>query len=499
MPIPASYIVAINPRLIQAGGNDLEFNGLIITKNNVLPLSAMVSSFPNADAVGEYFGLDSIEYKLAAKYFLGYNNSFAKPKRLMFAPRVSEDVAAWIRGGKYKGTLAQVKAINNGGMKITINGTEYTLSGVDFSGATSFSDAAAVLQVALDAELSGVTVEYSSLTKAFQINSPGAGAAESITFAETAPGQDLAILLNLTEDSGAILSQGADAMTPAQNMAAVKAATQNWVSFTTTYEPTDEEHLGFAQWATDEGIDYLYVGWSSDVLLTTQGSTTSIADVLKDAEVSATALVYDNAYVAVFVLGMIASIDWERYQGTINLAFKKVDGVAATVTDAAEADILKEKGVSYIGNFATRNDDFTFFYDAQIFGDYHYIDTFINTIWLKNVMQVAVMNGLTSAGRVPYNDRGYTLIRAWLQDPVNRAVNNGCIDPGVALSESQKAQIFNETGKDLSNELWTLGYAIIVEDAGASVRVGRQSPNISVYYTYGGSVNRIEVASTALV
>jgi hypothetical protein len=109
------------------------------------------------------------------------------------------------------------------------------------------------------------------------------------------------------------------------------------------------------------------------------------------------------------------------------------------------------------------------------------------------------MNGLTNAGRVPYNDRGYALIRAWLQDPVNRAVNNGCIDPGVTLSESQKAQIYNETGKDLTTELWTKGYAILVEDAGAAVRVGRNSPIISVYYTYGGSVNRIEVASTAIL
>ena len=100
---------------------------------------------------------------------------------------------------------------------------------------------------------------------------------------------------------------------------------------------------------------------------------------------------------------------------------------------------------------------------------------------------------------VPYNDRGYALIRVWLQDPVNRATNNGVIDPGVTLSESQKAQIYNETGKDLTTELWTQGYAIHVEDAGSAVRVGRNSPNISVYYTYGGSVNRIEVASTAVL
>jgi hypothetical protein len=134
-----------------------------------------------------------------------------------------------------------------------------------------------------------------------------------------------------------------------------------------------------------------------------------------------------------------------------------------------------------------------------MFGDYGYLDTSINTIWLKNVMQLSILNGLTQAGRVPYNEDGYALIRAWLQDPINRALNNGTIDTGLVLSESQKAQVMRETGKDLSTELNTVGYAILIEDAGASVRVGRQSPNISVYYTYAGSVHRVEVASTAIV
>jgi hypothetical protein len=203
--------------------------------------------------------------------------------------------------------------------------------------------------------------------------------------------------------------------------------------------------------------------------------------------------------VAVFLLGSIASVNWERYQGTINYAFKKVDGVAATVTNQTDADLLLAKGVSFMGNFATRNDDFTFFYDAKMFGDYGYVDAFVNTVWFKNVMQVSVMNGLTQAGRVPYNERGYALIRAWLQDPINRAVNNGTIDAGVVMSESQKAQVYNETGRDLTTELFTNGYAVLVEDAGAAVRVGRQSPNITVYYTYGGSINHIEVASTAIL
>lgn len=495
MAIPASYIVAINPRLIQAGGKDLEFNGLLLTKNALIPMSSPVLQFANADAVGSYFGLESDEYKAASIYFLGYNNSFAKPRHLMIARRVDEAAGAYLRGAAFRGDLDAIKAVSAGTLTLTINGSEVALTGLNFNSVTSFSAAATVIQTALSAEVTGATCTYSSLTSAFEIDGPSTGADETITYASGT----VATLLNLTQDAGAVLSQGSAALTQTQNMALIKEQTQNWVSFTTLYEADQTEHLGLSAWASSQGIEYLYVGWTAEAVLLVPGSTTSIADKIDAAEYGATELVYDNVGVATFLLGSIASVNWERYQGTINYAFKKVDGVAATVTNVTDADLLNGKKVSYMGNFATRNDDFTFFYDAKMFGDYGYVDAFINTVWLKNVMQVSIMNGLTSNGRVPYNERGYALIRAWLQDPINRALNNGVIDPGVEMSESQKAQVYNETGKDLSTELYTKGYAILVEDAGAAARVGRQSPNISVYYTYGGSVNRIEVASTAIL
>ena len=493
--IPASYIVAINPRLIPAGGTDLEFNGLFLTENALIPADAPLMAFTSAETVSAFFGETSNEYKVAAQYFLGYNNSFAKPRRLMFGRRISAAVGAWIRGAKYMGTLADIQAVTSGALTITINETEIALTGVDLSSATSFSDAASTIETALDNDLAGVTVTYSSLTGAFQINSPSTGATETISYASGT----LAELLNLTETTGAVISQGSAALTQTANMNAIKQQSQNWVTFTTLYTATDTEHLGLASWASSQGIEYLYVGWTNDARLLVQGGNSDIASQIEAAEYGATALVYDNVMVAAFVLGCAASINWERYQGTINFAFKHADGLAATVTDETTAALLDAKGVAYVGKFATRNDNFTFLYPAAMFGRYGFIDAFVNTIWLKNVMQVSIMNGLSNAGRVPYNNRGYSLIRAWLQDPINRAVNNGTIDAGVTLSESQKSQVYNETGKDLTTELWTKGYAILVEDAGAAVRVGRNSPNISVYYTYGGSVNRIEVASTAIL
>ena len=64
--IPANYIVAINPRLIPAGGNDLEFNGLYLTENSLMYSTLM--EFTSADAVGDFFGTTSTEYKEAALY-----------------------------------------------------------------------------------------------------------------------------------------------------------------------------------------------------------------------------------------------------------------------------------------------------------------------------------------------------------------------------------------------------------------------------------------------
>lgn len=494
MAIPAQYIVAINPRLIPAGSTDLEFNGLFLSDNALIPLSAPLMSFVDADSVADYFGEDSTEAKKAKIYFLGYNNSFAKPRRLIIGRRVSTAVGAYVRGGKYAGTLADLTSVTAGGLSITINSTDIALTSLDFSACTSLSEVATTLQTALQSDLAGTTCTYSSITKAFTIGSPSAGDSEVITYATGS----VAELLNLTSANGAILSQGSDALSVDANMALLTDISQNWVTFTTLYTASNDEHTALSAWASAQGIEYCYIGHTADANLLVQGSTNSIADIIKEAGYGATALVYDNVDVAVFVLGAVASVNWERYQGSINYAFKKVDGVGATVVNQNDADLLLGKGVSFVGNFATRNDEFVFFYNGKMFGDYDWLDTFINTIWLKNAMQVAVMNGLASAGRVPYDDQGYTLIRAWLQEPINKAINNGTIDKGVVLSESQKAQVYAETGKDLTVDLFTNGYAIVIEDAGASVRVGRQSPNISLYYTYAGSVNKVDVASMAL-
>lgn len=148
MSIDASQLVSITDRTIDGGGTGLEFNGLILTQTNEIPAGGVVS-YPDAASVGDAFGLQSLEYDLAQRYFTGFVNSNRKPRTLLFGRYVDADVPGWLQGASLTATLAQIQAVNSGGLTVSIDGQQQTLSGLDFSQVTSFSQAAQVLQTAL--------------------------------------------------------------------------------------------------------------------------------------------------------------------------------------------------------------------------------------------------------------------------------------------------------------------------------------------------------------
>lgn len=500
MAIPASHIVEVLPRVITGGSSDLELNGLLLSANPLISASTLVLSFPSARAVGDYFGVGSPEHIAADVYFTSYANKLLAPKAFFVARRIAEDVSGWLRGAKFGGTLADLKAITDGSFVISIDGSAVEIDGVDLTTATSLSDVARSIQNGLDGVAPGTTATYSSLTGAFTITSGTTGDASEVGYADAAAtGTDLSVLLRLRQEDGAIASEGMNALMPSEQMYAVLAKTQNFVSFTTAYAVDVEEAKLWAAWAS-ANYGWLYVCRSTDPLMVSRDSGADHASALKAGAYDHTAVIYGGLEDASFIMGVVASIAWQRVNGTITAAFKRQSGLAPQVVDEATAVILEGKNCNYFGNFATRNAEFVFLYPGVLSAsDYGFIDPYVNSIWLNNRLQVALMDGITSIGRVPYNVRGYTMIKAWMMDPVNEAKNNAAIEAGVTLSERQKSEVMNEAGLDISGELWTQGYYIQVLDPGASVRAQRGSPIISLWYTYGGAVQRIEVASTVIL
>ena len=486
MAIPASNIVNVTSRVIDAGGTALEMAGLILTKNP-LALFPTALSFSSTKAVGEYFGLESDEYKVAAKYFLGYDNSFVKPRTLWFFRSATEALAGELAGGEID--FAAIKKINNGDLTISVDGQEVHATELDFTGADTESDVAE----ALAAKVTTANFAYNPTLNIFVVTSKTTGADSSVSFASG----ETAKALGLTEEEGAQIGQGSDALSPSAVMENVVNATTNWATFTTLYEPEDEETLGYASWVNSQQVNYLYSAWTTDTTDTQTFNTTNLPHKLEEGEYEGVCLTYGNLDYAILPMAFAASIDWDRENGLPTFKFKSQSGLAANVTDERTANALSEMRVNFYGRYATRADDFTLYAEgAMIAGDFDFIDTYLGMVWLKNALQLACMVGFTNAGRVPYNDPGYTMVKAWFADTIAQAKINGVIQSGVTLSQSQKAQLTSEIGEDKSSVIETDGYYLKVADPGAQARQNRETPVIGLWYTYGGAIHRLDVPVT---
>lgn len=498
MSINASYLVSLTPRTITGGSADLETNGMVLTSTYLLPTSAPAMSFTSAQAVANVFGAASPEAEFAQQYFTGLTNQQQAPSALVIGLNMQQALGAWIESAPITTTLAEFQAISDGALTISIDGSPVSATGIDLSEAQSLSDVATTVA----AKLTGTTGAYNSDLNAFIFTTSQTGATASVSYATAGSGgTDISAMLGLTQAAGAVLSQGVAAMTPAQNLDAIVAVTANWSQFSTLVEVDDQETAeAYSAWA-DLSDDYVYVFWSSDSKMlsqTTQSST--IAAAIQDNYDCTVMLYAQSNAAAAAALAYPATIKWDQEQGMKVLFGKSASGVPAIVTDETTAAALDALSVSYVGQFATRNAEFAFFNRGETSSSmYGFYDTLIGMIWLRSKIQRACMDGFNAVNRVPYNAKGYTMIKAWIADPIRSAKTVGVIDTGLALSDSQKAQITQEVGQDISNELFTNGYFLQVDDPEANVRAERGTPVMNLYISYAGSVQKIEMPVTCVL
>lgn len=487
--ISASQIVSVTPSVLSAGGRALDLIGIALTTNPLVPIGTVPAFSILADVQG-YFGADSDEAQAAAIYFRGFDNSFKKPGALLFAQYPLEAVSAYIRSAPILLNLGQLQTLS-GDLGLLVDGVPKSGLAIDLAGVTSFSAAADVI-----ASATGIACAWDAATGTFTLSSSSTGSGSNV---DEAIGS-LADELGFSAAFGGVISQGADAADPATFMDGITAVTRNWASFTTLFEPDLGAKLNFATWTTGSNGQSLYAEWDTDVTDAQYGAIACFGQLNgpNGANNSGTVPIYQNRDHAMFLMGSIASIDFGRHNGRTTLAFRSQAGLTASVTNATVASALKANGYNFYGAYATANDRFTFFYGGAISGQFAWIDTYINEIWMTNNFQLAFMVLLTQVSSIPYDESGYSLIRAAAQDPINKSLNFGAIRSGVSLSAAQAAEVNEQAGIRIDDLLSTRGWYLQVLDPGAQVRGLRETPQCTFWYTDGGSVQSINLASITI-
>jgi len=487
--ISASQLVNIQPGVLAASGNPLSLNSVFLTTNTAVPIGT-VQPFPTSASVTSFFGAGSTEATLAAVYFNGFTGSNIKPSNLYFSQYNTAAVSAYVRTGSLSAmTLDELKAIS-GTLILSVDGVTKTSSSFDLAAATSFTNAATIIQAAFSVATIP-TVTYDTVRQAFVITSTLTGA----TSTGGAVTGTAATALKFTSATGAVLSQGAAIAVQSSFMDAVINVTQNWGCFMTCFEPVTDDKTLFATWVNSKNDRYLYVCWDSDANAIVANNATAFGPLAKAAAYDGVCVVYPSADKAAFICGTIGSIDFNQREGRTTLAFRGQSGLTYDITDDTQAINLKNNGYSFYGAYATANQQFVGLQNGNMPGRWLWIDPYVNQIYFNSQLQLQLMVLMQQAKSLPYNNIGYGLLRAACQDPINQMLNFGAIRTDVPLSESQAAQVNTAAGLAVDKTINTQGYYLQILPASAQVRQNRQSPPMTLWYTDGGSIQYINLAS----
>ena len=501
--IPASRFVSSIPSVLAASGAPITMNGIIIDQDPSIPYGT-VQQFPNQAAVGAWYGVGSNQYLLAGNYFNAFNGAGQIPSSLGFFQYNTAPVAGYMRGGSVAGlSLTQLQALS-GTISVVIDGVAHVSANINLASAASFTAAAALLQTGLQtgAPNTTATVTYDALRKAFVIKSGTTGVNSSVAFGTDA---SLSPQLNFTAALGAVTSAGAAAQTPAGAMAAIEAATQNWASFMTSWDPDAGAPGGpikqqFSLWTTQQEGAYLYAAWDTDPTPSTQANDAACFGALVTADgyngtVPIWALATAIGAQAAMLMGAIAAIDFTSIDGRVDFAYLSQSGLAPVVTSETVYNNLVSNGYNAYVAAATASQQFQFFQPGSMPGEWAWIDPYVNQIYFNSLMQTDLLTYRTQIKWIPYTEAGYNGIRQALQPAINQMGQFGAWAAGVELSGAQIAEVNQQAGADIATTLQNQGWYLQITDPGPAARQARLSPNIYFWYTDGGNVNQLVVNS----
>lgn len=496
--IPASRFVGSLPSVLSAAGAELSMDSVWLDEDSSIPIGT-VQGFANTAAVQAWYGPSSNQAALAAIYFAGYTDATQIPSELYFFQYNTTAVAGYMRGGSVAGiTLAQIQALS-GTITVVIDGVSHVSAAINLASATSFTSAAALIQTGLQAgtPTTTATVVYDTLRTAFKIISSTTGNSSSVGFGTDS---SLSPALNLQAAQGAVLSAGAAIQTPTGAMAAITAATQNWFSFISTFDPDAGAaggpiKLQFAQWASQQNGQYLYIPWDTDPTPSTEANdSASFGALLAAAEYNGTFPLWGtDGTKAAFTAGAIASIDFNADGGRIDFAYISQAGLTPDVTSLTVLNNLISNSYNCYCNVATRTALFQYLYPGSMPGEWEWLDPYVNQAYFNSQMQNDLLTYRTTIKWIPYTEAGYNGVRSALQDAINQMGSFGAWVSGVDLSGTQVAEITSEYGASIVTTLENQGWYLSVSDPGATARNARLSPNIIFLYTDGGNIQTFQV------
>jgi hypothetical protein len=485
MSIPVSKVVRVNILTSPTFPSRRGFGLLMILGSSArLPLGERLRFYADMDAVGVDFSTTDEEYKAAQIFF----SQSPRPSELAIGRRFPSAAPGELLGGtNATKVIATWQAVTSGGFKITIDGTERSLTTLNFSSDTTLNAVASRIQAALIAAgATGASVIYDG--SRFVVRSGTTGVTSTVSYAiAPASGTNISALLAWDAASLGKITAGIAAETIAGSLDALQAFDGSWYGLALTNEATEQNLQDASAWVEARvKIHGVNTKASNN---TDSTSTTSLSYVLKAAGYRRSLVVYDanDDYAAVSALARMFTVNFNEQNSTITLKFKQLPGISVTNITETQRLALVGNNCNYYTQFGDSAMIAEGVMASGVFADeVHGLD------WLQNAIETNVFGYLyTRTTKVPQTDKGVAALVQQVEQALAQGVNNGLLAPGN-WNGNPLGQI--GTGDFLPRGYYV--YAQPVAEQNQSDREARKAPPIQAICKGAGAIHSADISVT---
>ncbi|PWI77254.1 hypothetical protein DEO48_25145 [Enterobacter sp. CGMCC 5087] len=426
--LPVSDVVEVDILMAPRAAQMRNFGSLLVLGSSdvISPLERM-RTYTSFDAVEADFGTEAPETQAAQRYY----SQSPQPKDLYVGRWVKDAAAGELQGGiltQAQQDMALFTVVTDGAMKITVDGTLKTITGVTFAAESNLNGVAARVAD----KLPTATVVWDASAGRFVVTSKTTGATSAVSFAQAnTSGTDLSALMLLTQDDGAKTAAGLPAESLTDCVALMAEFSAKWYGL--TLADTDVEladAVAVAKLIEAQSPSRIFGYTVQDGEAIDPQSTKDIAATLSSAKLGRSLTQYSgtDAYAAASLMGRAFSVNFNGNNTTITLKFKQEPGITAEFLTSTQAKALKAKNCNVFVNY----NNGTAIIQEGVMANGDFIDERHGLDWLQNFLQINLYNLLyTSTTKVPQTDAGNTRLLANVEASMDQAVDNGLIAPGV--------------------------------------------------------------------
>lgn len=326
LPVRNVVGVAINMALRAAQARNFG-SLLIIGASPVIDASERMRAYSGITGVQSDFGIQAPEALAAQVYYW----QRPQPIDLYVGRWVKVDTAAALRGAilnTAQRAMTNFTTVTDGAMKISVDGTVKTVSGVDLSAETNLNGVAARVAE----KLTTASVVWDANNARFVVTSKTTGEASAVGFATpNATGTDISALMGILEGTGAKIIARQPAETITECVAKFIDLSSKWYGLYIAETISDDDVLAVAGLIQSDDVSRIYAHTTQNTAVLDADNNTDIASRLKAAAFGTTCVQYSSQspYAAVSILGRAFTVNFAGWRTTITIKFKQEPGIVA--------------------------------------------------------------------------------------------------------------------------------------------------------------------------